>query len=181
MSYSRNKRTKLKRWRRRGAQVAEFAASMVLVLPLFVVIFYMTFEAAMYLYLKTGVDAAAKTQARWLAINFNNLVQENGSSASNYSTWINSKVRVASCVVSNSQITNGTISGGTFVTTAPPTVAAGACPSGSSGQGTVAVQVVYPGSTGLPTWPYPPLSLFGLTITPPSVQIAAVYTADIEP
>lgn len=165
-----------------GYAIAEMAAAMTLIIPVFIVIVYMTYEAVMYMYLKTGVDAAARTQARWLAINFNYFVQQNGNSTANYSTWINSKVRVANCVTTNAQFTNGTLdASGNFVTTAPSTASIGGCSPGISGQGTVAVRVIYPGGSGLATWPAPPLKLFGKQITPSNIPIDAVYVADIEP
>ncbi|HEY9774825.1 MAG TPA: TadE family protein [Planktothrix sp.] len=168
--------------RESGAQIPEFAAAIALVLPIFIAIIYLAYEACMYVYLKTGVDAAARTEARWLAINFNYLAQENGDSASTYSTWKNSKVRVSQCVVSNAQFTNGTIdSTGKFVTTAPDVVSNGGCITSPSGRNTVAVQVIYPGDTGLPDWPNPPIKLFGMNLTPNNLTISSVYVADIEP
>lgn len=166
----------------RGAQIPEFAAAIVLVLPLFLVIVYLTYEIAMYMYLKNGVDAAAKTEARWLAINFNFLVHQNGNSAGSYANWKNSQVRVANCVVSDAQFVNGTIdSAGVFVPVAPPVLATGECLSSASGQGAVAVKVVYPGATGLPAWPNPPLKFFGAKLAPANMTISGIYCADIEP
>ena len=134
------------------------------------------------MYLKSGVDIAAKTEARWLAINFNYLVQQNGNSAGNYANWKNSAVRVANCVTTNAQFTNGTIdSSGNFVASAPPVLSAGECLTSASGQGVVAVKVVYPGASGLPAWPNPPLSFFGAKLAPANMTIAGVYVADIEP
>jgi Flp pilus assembly protein TadG len=166
----------------RGAQIAEFAAAAALIIPLFMVIVYLTYEIAMYMYLKSGVDIAAKTEARWLAINFNYLVQQNGNSAASYATWKNSAVRVANCVTTNAQFTNGTIdSSGNFVASAPPVMSAGECLPSASGQGVVAVKVVYPGTSGLPAWPFPPLNFFGAKLAPTNMTIAGVYVADIEP
>lgn len=166
----------------RGAQIPEFAAAIVLVVPLFLCIVYLSYEIAMYMYLKSGVDAAAKTHARWLAINYNFLAQQNGNSNANYANWKNSSIRVANCVVNNSQFTNGTIdSAGNFVTTAPALLLAGQCSPSPSGKGVVAVKVVYPGTTGLPSWPNPPLKFFGASLIPTNMTIAGVYCADIEP
>lgn len=166
----------------RGAQIAEFAAAAALIIPLFIIVVYLTYEIAMYMYLKSGVDIAAKTEARWLAINFNYFVQQNGNSASSYATWKNSGVRVANCVTTNAQFTNGTIdSSGNFVETAPPVLSAGDCLTSASGQGVVAVKVVYPGTSGLPAWPFPPLNFFGAKLAPNNMTIAGVYVADIEP
>lgn len=166
----------------RGAQIAEFAAAAALVVPLFMIVVYLTYQIAMYMYLKSGVDIAAKTEARWLAINFNYFVQQNGNSAASYANWKNSAVRVANCVTSNAQFTNGTIdSSGNFVATAPPVLSAGECLTSASGQGVVAVKVVYPGTSGLPAWPFPPLNFFGAKLAPSNMTIAGVYVADIEP
>lgn len=166
----------------RGGQIPEFAAAIVLVLPLFLTIVYLTYEIAMYMYLKNGVDAAAKTEARWLAINFNFLVHQNGNTAGNYSNWKNSNVRIANCVVSNAQFVNGTIdSAGEFVTAPPPVLSAGDCLSSASGQGVVAVKVVYPGTSGLPPWPNPTLTFFGAKLAPANMTISGIYCADIEP
>jgi Flp pilus assembly protein TadG len=166
----------------KGAEIAEFAAGVLLVVPIFILMVYATYEASMYMYLKTGVDAAARTEARWLAINFNYLVQRNGNSAGNYANWKNSSVRVANCVTSDVQMTNGTIdSAGNFVTTAPPVLVGGQCLTSAAGQGSVAVRVVYPGGNGLPAWPNPPLSFFGMKLMPTNMTIAGVYVADIEP
>jgi len=146
------------------------------------IVVYLTYQIAMYMYLKSGVDIAAKTEARWLAINFNYLVQQNGNSAASYANWKNSGVRVANCVTSNAQFTNGTIdSSGKFVATAPPVLSAGECLTSASGQGVVAVKVVYPGTSGLPAWPFPPLNFFGAKLAPNNMTIAGVYVADIEP
>jgi len=165
-----------------GGQIPEFAAAIVLVLPLFMIIVYLTYEIAMYMYLKNGVDAAAKTEARWLAINFNFLVRQNGNSAGNYSNWKNNKVRIANCVVSDTQFINGTIDGaGAFVTEAPRVLSAGNCLSSASGQGVVAVKVDYPGTTGLPAWPSPPLKFFGAKLSPANMTISGIYCADLEP
>lgn len=165
-----------------GAQIPEFAAATVLLLPLFIVIVYLTYEIAFYMYLKSGVDIAAKTEARWLAINFNYFVAQNGNTATNYANWKNSNVRVANCVTTNAQITNGTIdSSGNFVASAPPVVSAGQCLSSASGQGVVAVKVVYPGTSGLPAWPHPALTFFGAKLAPTNMTIAGIYVADIEP
>jgi len=165
-----------------GAGIVEFAAAIILIVPLFILIVYITYEASLYMYLKTGVDAAARTQARWLAINFNYLVQRNGNTAANYASWKNSKVRVANCVTADSQITNGTIdSAGNFVTTAPPVLTTGQCLDSVGGQGVVAVRVMYPGGNAMPAWPNPPLSFFGMRLTPTSTTIAGIYVADIEP
>jgi len=165
-----------------GAQIPEFAAAIVLVLPVFMALVYLVYEACMYIYLKTGTDAAARVEARWLAINFNYLVQENGNSAGSYASWKNSNVRVSQCVVSNVQFTNGTIdSTGKFVTTAPAVVSNGGCLSGAGGQGSVAVEVQYPGGSSLPGWPNPPIKLFGMNLTPHNLNIVSVYVADIEP
>jgi len=165
-----------------GAQIPEFAAAIVLVLPVFIVLVYMTYEACMYMYLKTGVDAAARTEVRWLAINFNYFVQQNGNSTGNYAAWKSSNVRVSRCVASNVQFTNGTIdSSGNFVTTAPSLVSNGGCITSTSGLGSVAVQVLYPGGSGLPTWPDPPIKLFGMNLTPNNLTIGTIYVADIEP
>lgn len=178
----RNTRPLRKMRTARGAQIAEFAAATALILPLFIVIVYLTYEIAMYMYLKSGVDIAAKTEARWLAINFNDFVQQNGNSASNYANWKNNNVRVANCVTSNAQFTNGTIDGaGNFVASAPPVVSAGECLTSASGQGVVAVKVVYPGTSGMPAWPYPTLNFFGVKLAPTNMTIAGVYVADIEP
>ncbi len=166
----------------RGAQIPEFAAAIILVIPLFMCIIYLAYEISMYMYLKTGVDAAAKTHARWLAINYNFLAQQNGNSNGNYANWKNSNVRVANCVVSNAQFTNGTVdSAGNFVATAPPLMLAGQCSTAASGKGVVAVKVVYPGTSGLPTWPFPPLKFFGATLAPTNMTIAGIYCVDIEP
>lgn len=166
----------------RGSQLAEFAAALTLAVPVFVVVMYMCYESCIYLYLKTGVDAAARTHARWLAINYNFLVAQNGNSAGNYASWKNSAIRVANCVISDTQFTNGSLNAsGQFVTTAPPLLTTGGCISGARGQGQVAVQVLYPGPSGLPPWPNPPLSFFGVNLTPTNYTIAAVYVADIEP
>ncbi|HEY9785338.1 MAG TPA: TadE family protein [Candidatus Obscuribacterales bacterium] len=168
--------------RKKAAAIAEFAAALTLVVPIFILLMYMTYEACIYLYLKTGVDAAAKTHARWLAINFNFLCQQNGNSAANYGSWKNSSIRVANCVVSDGQFTNGTINAaGTFVTTAPAVITAGQCITGPRGQGHVAVRVLYPGGTTLPSWPYPPLTFFGKSLTPSNYTIAGIYVCDIEP
>ncbi|CAN5289495.1 hypothetical protein BH10CYA1_BH10CYA1_28140 [soil metagenome] len=165
-----------------GAEIVEFAAGIILVVPIFVLIVYFTYEASMYMYLKTGVDAAARTEARWLGINFNYLVQRNGNTAGNYANWKNSGVRVGNCVTNNVQMTNGTIdNAGNFVTTAPPVISGGQCLTNAAGQGTVAVRVLYPGGNGLPAWPNPPLSFFGMKLTPTNTTIAGVYVADIEP
>ncbi|HNB21017.1 MAG TPA: pilus assembly protein [Candidatus Melainabacteria bacterium] len=166
----------------KGMQIAEFAAASVLILPLFLIIVYLTYQIALYMYLKSGVDIAAKTEARWLAINFNDLVQQNGNSAANYANWKNSGVRVARCVTSNAQFINGTIdSSGNFVATAPAVLTAGECLTSASGQGVVAVKVIYPGSSGLPAWPNPVLRFFGAKLAPTNMTIAGIYVADIEP
>jgi hypothetical protein len=143
---------------------------------------YLTYVIAMYMYLKTGVDAAARTEARWLAINFNYLVQRNGNSTATYANWKNSNVRVANCVVADMQFTNGTIdSNGNFVTSAPQVQTTGSCLPTIAGQGVVAVKVTYPDQTGLPDWPFPPLNFFGAQLTPNNYTIAAIYCVDIEP
>ncbi len=166
----------------RGGQIPEFAAAIAIVIPIFFCVVYLAYEIALYMYLKTGVDIAAKTEARWLAINFNYLVQENGNSAGNYANWKNSAVRVANCVTTNAQFTNGTIdNAGNFVASAPPVVSGGECLTSASGQGIVAVKVVYPGSSGLPTWPHPALTFFGAKLAPTNMTIAAIYCSDIEP
>lgn len=168
--------------RRRGAQIAEFAVAIILVIPIFVVTIYVAYEIALYMYLKTGVDAAARTEARWLAINFNYLARQNGNNAANYANWKNSRVRVANCVNTDEQFTNGTIdSSGNFVTTPPAVSSISGCYSSVSGAGVVAVRVVYPGTSGLPEWPNPSLQLFGARLTPNNYSIAGVYCADIEP
>jgi Flp pilus assembly protein TadG len=160
----------------------EFAAAILIVVPIFILVVYLAYEASMYMYLKTGVDSAARTEARWLAINFNYLAQRNGNSAASYSTWKNSGVRVGNCVTTNSQFNNGTIdSAGNFVSTAPPVIASGQCLTSVAGQGAVAVQVLYPGGNGLAAWPSPPLSFFGMRLTPTNTTIAGIYVADIEP
>jgi len=166
----------------RGAQIPEFAAAIILVIPLFMCIIYLAYEISMYMYLKTGVDAAAKTHARWLAINYNFLAQQNGNSNGNYANWKNSNVRVANCVISNAQFTNGTVdSAGNFIASAPPLLLAGQCSTSASGKGVVAVKVVYPGTSGLPTWPFPPLKFFGARLAPTNMTIAGIYCVDIEP
>ncbi len=165
-----------------GAQISEFAVAIVLVIPIFMVISYVAYEVAMYMYLKTGVDAAARTQARWLAINFNYLARQNGNSATNYANWKNNRVRVANCVTTDDQFTNGTIdASGNFVATPPPVSSVTGCYSSVSGAGVVAVRVVYPGTSGLPEWPNPSLQLFGARLAPNNYTVAGVYCADIEP
>lgn len=165
-----------------GSAIAEFAVALMVLIPLFMMVVYLTYVIAMYIYLKTGVDAAARTEARWLAINFNHLVQRNGNSTASYSNWKNSNVRVANCVVSDMQFTNGTIdSNGNFVTSAPQIQTTGACLTSVAGQGVVAVKVTYPDQTGLPDWPFPALRVFGATMTPNRYVIASIYCVDIEP
>jgi len=167
---------------RSGSQIAEFGASLILVIPLFMAIVYLTYQMTFYMYLKSSVDAAARTEARWLAINFDQYVQANGNSAANYAQWKNNNVRVANCVTSASQFMNGTIdSAGNFVTTAPAVISTGGCLSGASGRGAVAVRVIYPGDTGLPSWPNPPVTFFSARLTPNNYTIAAVSVVDIEP
>jgi len=168
-----------KRRREKAAAIAEFAASVVLLIPLFIILIYAAYETCLYLYLKNGVQVAARMQARWLAINFNSLAANSGNSAANYNTWINDKIVVANCVVKTEQFTNGTIDDtGTFTTTAPPLIGQ---PGAPTGQGSVAVKVVYPGSkTGLPGWPEPPISFFGVNLFP-KTEIASISTYDIEP
>ena len=165
-----------------GAQISEFAAAITLIIPIFIVIIYVAYEVALYMYLKTGVDAAARTEARWLAINFNFLARQNGNSAANYANWKNGRVRVANCVTTDAQFTNGTIDGsGNFVATPPPVTSVSGCYPSVSGAGVVAVRVVYPGTSGLPEWPNPPLQLFGARLTPNNYTVAGVSCADIEP
>lgn len=177
----RTKRARAVR-RNRGAQITEFAVAIALVIPIFMVIIYIAYQVAMYMYLKTGVDAAARTEARWLAINFNYLARQNGNSTANYANWKNNSVRVGNCVSDGDQFTNGTIdNSGNFVATPPPLTAVSGCYPSVSGAGVVAVRVVYPGTSGLPEWPNPRLQLFGVQLTPNNYTIAGVYCADIEP
>jgi len=165
-----------------GAQISEFAAAIMLVIPVFMVIIYVAYEVSLYMYLKAGVDAAARTEARWLAINFNYLARQNGNSSSSYANWKNSRVRVANCVTTDAQFTNGTIDSlGNFVAAPPPVTSVSGCYSSVSGAGIVAVRVVYPGESGLPQWPNPPLQLFGASLTPNNYTVAGVCCADIEP
>jgi len=168
-----NLRTSI-RTRKKAAAIVEFVGALMLLIPLFIVLMFATYECVLYMYFKTGVDAAARTQARWLAVNYTTF---SSSSASAYQTWINPNIRITGCVVSNSQFTNGSMGGNGFVA-APPTASL----SGSS-LGAVAVRVVYPGTnTGLPPWPNPPLSFFGVKILPPGgMQIAGTYSCNVEP
>lgn len=165
-----------------GAAIAEFSAAIVLLVPLFMVVVYVMYAISMYMYLKSGIDAAARTEARWLAINFNYLVQRNGNSTANYANWKNSKVRIANCLVDDMQFTNGTIdSAGNFVTTPPQTQAVGSCLPTVAGQGVVAVKATYPALTGLPDWPFPPVNFWGAQIVPNRYVISSIYCVDIEP
>jgi len=87
----------------------ELIGAIMLVLPLFFVMMYLCWEASMYIYLKTGVDMAARVEARWLGINFPYLCQDGlggkfDSSNSldptyaQYTEWINPNITVANCV-----------------------------------------------------------------------------------
>lgn len=181
--------------REKAAALAEFAVAVTLVVPIVIILLYVTYQACIYLYLKTGVDAAAKTQARWLAINFNFLCAADGNSAANYGNWKaggtlpgtlagqSSPVRVANCVINDGQITNGTINAnGSFnANGVPATLLAGQCLPSARGQGQVAVRVLYPGGSTLPPWPNPPLSFMGYSLTPTNVPVAGIYVCDIEP
>jgi len=172
----------LKHRNNRGAQIAEFVAALTIVVPLFMFIVFLTFEVASYMYFKTAVDAAARTEARWLAINFNSLVQQNGNSAGGYANWKNPNVRIANCIVSEIQFVNGTIDGaGNFVLTSPQTEVSGSCLPTVGGQGVVAVKVSYPGGSGLPNWPASPVGFLNNWIMPGGVSISSISVADIEP
>lgn len=166
----------------RGHELAELAAATAVVIPIATLTVYLAAQAANYVYLKTGVDAAARTEARWLAINFNYLVQQNGNSTANYANWKNTRVRINNCIESSGQFINGTIdSAGNFIAEAPPVQSNGDCMSAPSGQGVVVVKVIYPGDSGLPNWPSPPINIMGVQVTPSSYTIAGIYCADIEP
>lgn len=175
----RSKRLALRRTS--ASPINELVAAIVLLLPVFFMVLYLVYQASLYWYIKVGVDAAARTEARWLAINFNFLVQQNGNNSANYANWKNDSVRLANCVISREQFINGTIdSAGNFVAGPPPTITEAECLPGPGGQGVVAVKVVYPGSSGLPAWPNPPLEIFGVSLTPISYSVVGVYAADIE-
>lgn len=165
-----------------AAALAEFAAAIMIMVPLFMAMVYLAYQTAMYMYIKTGVNAAARVEARWLALNFNYLVQRNGNSTADYANWKNNNVRIANCVVSSVQFTNGTIDeNGKFVAEAPQIHTTGSCQTSAGGLGVVAVKVSYPGGSGLADWPFPPINLFGATIAPGNFQIAGIYCADVEP
>ncbi len=157
----------------KGQSLAEFAGSLVILIPMIMVLAYLSYIVADYFIIKGATDTAARVAARYLAMNYNNTAGANFAGNYNSTTYY-SFIKIQNVVQSTSQFTNGSVTaGGQFINMQPTPV---------NGITRVAVQVQYPGGSGLPYWPNPNPSLFGVTLWPfGNQQISSFCVYDVEP
>jgi Flp pilus assembly protein TadG len=136
--------------------ISEFAAVLMIVVPLALTLLFVGYEFAYGYMIKSNLDNAAKNAARAMAIAYG----QDSSIAANQSKQqaVYTPIRVANFVNSNQQFTD------------PDFKPAGANPK------SVTVTVSYlPGQYGLPMYPYPdPLNMA------PTLRISGTYTYRLE-
>lgn len=151
LQHSRQPRT------RRGVSLVEFAAAVVLGLPLLMTILYATVEASTYFAIRTNIDIAARTAARAMAIEYG----KNPGFASNTGAQqaVYANIRIPKFVQENSQFSNPQFN----IATAPATV-------------TVSVRYPNGGIAGkLPPFPNPDIFKLG-----PSFNVDSTATFALE-
>lgn len=157
----------------KGQSLAEFAGALVVLIPMLMVLAYLTYIVTNYFVIKTATDSAARIAARYLAINYNNPSINFKANFTNTAAY--NFIRIQGIIISNSQFTNGSInsSTGQFQPLNP---------NPSQGVFNVAVQVQYPGGSSLPYWPNPNPSIMGISLWPfGNEQITSFCSYDVEP
>lgn len=129
--------------RRSGVSLVEFAAALVLGLPLLISILYVTLEASYLFTIRTNIDIAARNAARALAIEYGKDPAIAGDPTGTKVQAVLTKIRIPNFVANNAQFSTPT-----FDTAVSPS--------------TVTIVCTYPpgGAYGLPPFPNPdPLNL----------------------
>lgn len=129
--------------RQRGVSLIEFAAALLIGLPLLITIMYVAVEASILFAIRTNIDIAARQASRNMAIQFGQ--NANTRTDRDLQQAVYTRVRIPGFVVANSQFSDPT-----FAMASPATVT---------------VTCTYPangGGLGIPPFPNPdPLNLGG--------------------